>query len=115
MPPRPVTRVTGCDGSEMGCCANFPFARHRAAPPDAWHEGFLSNPRVRLAWALTFAPVRFSYVGSGTDCRGWDAVNPAKCPKRSIPVSPCSECVVPADSIAADKRTERLLVHVVAT
>jgi hypothetical protein len=42
MPTRPVTLVTGCDGSEMGCCANYPFARHRAAPPDA----------VQLAWAL---------------------------------------------------------------
>src|SRR5262249_45629332 len=35
MPTRPVTLVTGCDGSEMGCCANYPFARHPAAPRDA--------------------------------------------------------------------------------
>src|SRR6516165_1465231 len=31
-----------------------------------------------------------------------DAINPAKCPKRSIPVSPCTECVVPVAS-----RTDR--------
>ena len=28
------------------------------------------------------------------------AVNPAKCPKRSIPVSPCSECIGPFRSFA---------------
>jgi len=40
--------------------------------------------------------LRFSYFGSGSVCRGKGCVNPAKCPKRSIPVSPCSEFVAVA-------------------
>src|SRR5262249_24988856 len=78
----PVTLVTSCDGSEIGCCAN---ARHRAAPPDM--RGFSATLASDWRGLSTFAPVRFSYLGSGTVCRGSDAVNPAKCPKRSIPVS----------------------------
>ena len=58
-----MTLVTGCDGLEMGCRANYPFAR-----------------------LYICAPALF-YLGLGTVCRGWDAVNPAGCPKRSIPVS----------------------------
>ena len=57
MPSRIVTLVTGCDGLEMGCRANYPFARHRAAPRDTW--GFLATLASDWRGLSTFAPVRF--------------------------------------------------------
>jgi hypothetical protein len=54
MPTRPVTRVTGCDGSEIGCCA---IARHRAAPPDM--RGFSATLASDWRGLSTFGPVRF--------------------------------------------------------
>src|SRR6516162_8593277 len=105
MPARPVTRVTGYDGSEMGAAPITPSpdtAPHRLMPD---MRGFSATLGSDWRGLSTFAPVRFSYLGSGTVCRGWDAVNPAKCPKQSIPVSP----------LLRMQRIERLLVYVVAT
>ena len=59
MPTRPVTLVTGCDGSEMGCCANIPSpdtAAHRVMPD---MRGFSATLASDWRGLSTFAPVRF--------------------------------------------------------
>jgi hypothetical protein len=57
MPSRIVTLVTGCDGLEMVCRANYPFARHRAAPSDM--RGFSATPGSDWRGLSTFAPALF--------------------------------------------------------
>jgi hypothetical protein len=59
MPTRPVTLVTGCDGSEMGCCANIPSpdtAAHRVMPD---MRGFSATLASGWRGLSTFTPVRF--------------------------------------------------------
>ena len=67
-------------------------------------SGHLPTPATSVksvhAWVARSRGVLHFFLREGKSPSRGVAVNPAKCPNRSIPVSPCSRCVGPVGSFA---------------